>query len=131
MRSLIFVCLVDFIYVLHLPNYSFFVSIIFSAKIFIFNQKPDVINKINTKYSRNYNSYYSQYNIHLKTIFYSFIDYFILLSVILTNFVLSSSYSTHSSTIKSINFFYTYNLNNLSIDLYYTIYHTHTYSYLD
>ena len=48
----------------HLPIYNFFVSIIFSTKIFIFNQKPVVINKINTIYSRNYNSYYSQYNIH-------------------------------------------------------------------
>ena len=53
---------------LYLPNYSFFVSIIFSAKIFIFNQKPVVINKINTIYSRNYNSYYSQYNKHFARI---------------------------------------------------------------
>ena len=75
---------------LHLPNYSFSTSIIFSEKIFIFNQKPVVINKINSIYSRNYNRYYSQYNIHLTTIFYSFIDYFclsFLVTVIMINFV--------------------------------------------
>ena len=53
---------------LNLANYSSFVSIIFSAKIFIFNQKPVVINKIKTIYSRKYDSYYSQYNIHFTRI---------------------------------------------------------------
>ena len=66
---------------LHLPNYSFSTSIIFSEIIFIFNQKPVVINKMTGIYSRNYNRYYSQYNIHLTTISYSFIDYFCLIII--------------------------------------------------
>ena len=71
-----FISFFDPIYMLHLPNYSFSTSIIFSEKIFIFNQKPAIMNKINSIYSRSYNRYYSQYNIHLTTIFYSFIKYF-------------------------------------------------------
>ena len=54
---------------------------LFSENIFIFNQKPVVTNKINSIYNRNYNRYYSQYNIHLTTIFYSFIDYFCLIII--------------------------------------------------
>ena len=50
----------------------------FSKEIFISNQKPVAINKLNSIYSRNYNRCYSQCSIHLTTIFYSFIDYFCL-----------------------------------------------------
>ena len=49
---------------LHSPNLCFFVSTKFNARNIIFNQRPIVINKINSNPSKNCKNYYHQYNIH-------------------------------------------------------------------
>ena len=43
---------------LHFPNFCFFVSIKFNARNIILNQKPIVINKINSNSSRHCKNYY-------------------------------------------------------------------------
>ena len=55
---------------LHLPNLCFFASTKFNARNIIFNQRPIVINKINSNSGKNCKNYYHQYNIHCaETIF--------------------------------------------------------------
>ena len=55
---------------LHLLNLCFFLSTKFNARYIIFNQRPIVINKINSNYVKNCKNYYHQYNIHCtRTIF--------------------------------------------------------------
>ena len=49
---------------LHSPNLCFFASIKFNARNIIFNQRPSVINKINSNSSKSCKNYYHQYNIH-------------------------------------------------------------------
>ena len=52
------------------PNFCFFGSIKFNARNVIFNQRPIVINEINSNSNKNCKNYYHQYNIHSKiTIF--------------------------------------------------------------
>ena len=48
----------------YLPNFCFFASIKFNAKNIIFNQRPIVINEINSNSSKNFKNCYHQYNIH-------------------------------------------------------------------
>ena len=43
---------------LHSPSLCFFVSIKFNARNIIFNQRPVVINKINSNSSKNSKNYY-------------------------------------------------------------------------
>ena len=55
-----------------LPNFCFFVSINFNARNIIFNQRPIVVNKINSNSSENFKNYYHQYNTYFtRTIFIS------------------------------------------------------------
>ena len=42
----------------YLPNLCFFVSIKFNARNIIFNQRPIVINKINSNFNKNCKNYY-------------------------------------------------------------------------
>ena len=64
--SHLYVCSIE----LHSPNFCFFASIKFNARNIIFNQRPFVINKINSNSSKNCKNYYHQYNIHCtRTIF--------------------------------------------------------------
>ena len=55
---------------LHSSNFCFFGSIKFNARNIIFNQRPIVINKINSNSNKNCKNYYHEYNIHFaRTIF--------------------------------------------------------------
>ena len=49
---------------LHSPNLCFFASIKFNAKNITFNQRPIVINEINSNSIKSCKNYYHQYNIH-------------------------------------------------------------------
>ena len=60
----------------YLPNPCFFVSVKFSARNIIFNQRPFVINEINSNSNKNCKSYYHQYNIYFeRTIFFFFFHF--------------------------------------------------------
>ena len=61
---------------LHLPNLCFFVSTKFNARNIVFNQKPIIINKINSNSSKNCKNYYHQYNIHCARTIFIFIFIF-------------------------------------------------------
>ena len=61
---------------LHSPNFCFFVSIKFNARNTIFNQRPIVINKINSNSGKNCKNYYHQYNIHCAETIFIFIFIF-------------------------------------------------------
>ena len=60
----------------YLPNLCFFVRIKFNARNIIFNQRPIVINKINSNSSKNCKNYYHQYNIHFTRTIFIFIFIF-------------------------------------------------------
>ena len=49
---------------LYLPYFCFFGSIKFNARNIIFNERPIVINKINSNSSKNCKNYCHEYNIH-------------------------------------------------------------------
>ena len=49
---------------LHLPNLCFFASTKFNKRNIIFNQRPIVINKINSNIGKNCKNYYHEYNIY-------------------------------------------------------------------
>ena len=58
------------LYIQLLLNFCFFGSIKFIAKNIVFNQRPIVINKINSFFSKHCTNYCHQYNIHsTRTIF--------------------------------------------------------------
>ena len=59
-------------------------SIKFNARNSIFNQRPIVINKINSNSGKNCKNYYHEYNIHHAGTIFSFS--FILAGIILANF---------------------------------------------
>ena len=62
---------------LHLPNFCFFVSTKFKARNIIFNQRPAVINKINSNSNKNCKNYYNhQYNINSAVTIFIFIFIF-------------------------------------------------------
>ena len=61
---------------LHLSNFCFFVSIKFNARNVIFNQKPIVINKINSNSNKDCKNYYHEYNIHCTRSIFIFIFIF-------------------------------------------------------
>ena len=55
---------------LHSPNLCFFASIKFNARNIIFNQRPVLINEINSNSSKNCKKFYHQYNTYFtRTIF--------------------------------------------------------------
>ena len=58
------------------PNFCFFVSTKFNSRNITFNQRPIVINKINSNSGKNYKNYYHQYNIHCAGIIFIFIFIF-------------------------------------------------------
>ena len=58
---------------LHLPNFCFFASTKFNARNIIFNQRPIVINKINSNSSKNSKNYYHQYKINFRRTIFIFI----------------------------------------------------------
>ena len=49
---------------LYPPNLSFSVSFKFNARNIFFNQRPIVINEINSNSNKNRKTYYHQYNIN-------------------------------------------------------------------
>ena len=49
---------------LHLPNLCFSVSTKFNTRNITFNQRPIVINKINSNSGKNCKNYYHKYNIY-------------------------------------------------------------------
>ena len=60
----------------YLPNFCFFVSIKFNARNIIFNQRPIVINEINSNSNKNCKNYYHQYNIYFARAIFIFIFIF-------------------------------------------------------
>ena len=66
---------------LHSPNLCFFMSIKFNARNIIFNQRPIVMNEINSDSSKNCTNYYHQYN-----------TYFARTTFIITIFIFSKIY---------------------------------------
>ena len=120
MRSLILISFVDPI--LYIEFTKFFTSIIFSKNIFIFNQKPVIVNKIivctveitiNTRVNIIYT---------LQLFFIVLLTIFVLLSVLLSvlyQFYYQFYYHHAQYIVQQLNqlfYFCTYNLNNLSID---------------
>ena len=61
---------------LHSPNFFFSVSIKFNAINIIFNQRPVVINEINSTSNKNYKNYYHRYNINSAGAIFIFIFIF-------------------------------------------------------
>ena len=58
---------------LHSPNLCFFASIKFNARNIIFNQRPFVINKINSNSCKNCKNYYHECNIYFAGTIFIFI----------------------------------------------------------
>ena len=85
------------------PNLCFFVSTKFNARNIIFNQRPVVINKINSNSGKICKNYYHKYNIHCAGTIYLF-SFSFSARVILANLT-SSIVSVHSSINLSSNFF--------------------------
>ena len=58
------------------PNFCFFVSTKVNARNIILNQRPIVINEINSNSNKNSNNYYHQYNIYFARTIFIFIFIF-------------------------------------------------------
>ena len=82
---------------IHSLNFCFFVTIKFNARNIIFNQRPVVINKINSNSSKNCTIYYHQYNIYFAGTAFTrtiFIIIFILKKSYVSQFHFFNSFST-------------------------------------
>ena len=107
--SIFNVNLFDFSHFISLPNLRFFVSTKFNARNIIFNQRPIVINKINSNSSKNCKKYYHQYNIHCAR------TTFITIFIFSNYFLLLQQFQYIHQIIYQLIFFCIYNFHSLNI----------------